>query len=725
MKTIKKLNLLTACVFLAQQTYALELLKENEMSGVTGQDGLVITHEVSKVEVDQLNWYDPNTYENSKMGLGLHGVEILGKDFNNITSTFELDVGTTTKSDNTSGAGIRFAAKIDPFSLNANLKLISKEDCTASSNCAPSNPDLGRISAQLNSPFKIVLETTAGLFNKNETATIDFNLQDVRLKHTLSGNSLVLDNFNFKFSGTGYMYIDPKEGIVLESTKDQIINLAPVLVGNEEAKTAGVNFDIRYQTGSGELKNIMRYGISGAVSNARLALSANQSTTTIARHQTAINNFDITNKTDGNFASELKETAEGYDQSSGGLHLNLSADFINEDVTESLKATTLEIGHTGKGSYAVQFQNLRSLTGINPAYIDFGDIYINTLRANNIEFLINSKIQKVLGYGSDKVQQQLINDIDTPDSGNNVVLVAIRRLDFQSLAGKANFISNDTGLVSDNSGSWGIGIPIYNLNANIVLAGTDVDDKQALAYNVMASTDGYGIDKVTNSPSTTSLLIIDGNNNYYAGLRNIDTFFESNGTISYDDRGIRIIANKLVFAADAEIAIGKLPNIGDPDSDFNFTDRQDVLTNLAFKLDGSGNLLIIPGVDDSNDPLDGTNFLSFEADFVFRPLSDTPISERNLGSYFSLSNIDGDGVNNEVSSIMIKEMQGHLGLASKIQVEKDTVVLDNQIKFNHTDKLNNVFRANLAMQTNGNIQNMAHLAITGGTMRSTLGIKPR
>lgn len=84
-------------------------------------------------------------------------------------------------------------------------------------------------------------------------------------------------------------------------------------------------------------------------------------------------------------------------------------------------------------------------------------------------------------------------------------------MDFQSIAAKANFISNDTGIISGNSGSWGIGIPIYNLNANVALSGTKYDgDKNGIAYNVMASTEGYGKDAKTGAPSTTSILLIDG-----------------------------------------------------------------------------------------------------------------------------------------------------------------------------------------------------------------------
>ena len=74
MKKITKLKLLTVCIFLAQHSHALERLNDSSLSIVTGQDGISITHEVSKVTVDQVNWID---YSNTgSMKLGLHNVEV-------------------------------------------------------------------------------------------------------------------------------------------------------------------------------------------------------------------------------------------------------------------------------------------------------------------------------------------------------------------------------------------------------------------------------------------------------------------------------------------------------------------------------------------------------------------------------------------------------------------------------------------------------------------------
>ncbi|QIC76647.1 hypothetical protein FSC17_09505 [Acinetobacter indicus] len=73
-KTIK-LNVLALSICLAQQAYALQPISDRSLSQVTGQDGISITHEVSKVTIDQLNWVD---YHNTgSMKLGMHDIEVL------------------------------------------------------------------------------------------------------------------------------------------------------------------------------------------------------------------------------------------------------------------------------------------------------------------------------------------------------------------------------------------------------------------------------------------------------------------------------------------------------------------------------------------------------------------------------------------------------------------------------------------------------------------------
>ena len=759
MKTILKLNFLTACIVLAQQSYALEQIDEQDLSNVTGQDGIVITHEITKATAEKINWYDPNPQTNSKMGIGLHDFKLDAKPGQSIKSQLEFDVGATDK-----GAGIKIAASISPFTASADLNLI-RIDCSTA-NCAPSattlrtqgtyfTNSLGSVGLSTSTPLSVVLQTKAGLFNKNETAHIDFRLQNASISHKLGNNSLILNDFNFNFAGFGYMYVAADEGLVLTTktgTQDHYINLGRVVDTSEVAAgragtNPGVNIDLRYHTPNNERKNIIRMGASGAVTNARLALSGDQS---------KIANFDITNKANNGTLVRSTETAQGYSAlvGDGGMHLALAADFTNasdSNLPSNMLPTTLEIGHTGKNSYAIEFSNLRPLTtrdannrlhGKN-AYIDFGDIYFNTITGKELEFVVNNNLKQILKGSSNSLKQT----ISSRNQGEDFALIAVRGMDFQSIAAKARFISdNSLPELGGDGGSWGIGIPIYNLNANVALRGTTYRNGQkGIAYNVMASTQGYGIDAKTGLPSTTSIILIDGAEgihgdpvNYYAGFRNIDALFQSNGVIGYEDEGIHIYADKLLFAGSTELAIGQLPGskyncttgadlCGAYVAHDSFSKPDDVLTNIAFKIDGSGQLLIIPGIDPTSASPD-TNFLSFRGNFKFRrPDTAEATDARYIGSYVRISNedLDADG-NLQVAAFNFNNIQGDLGLNGKIRLSEDTVVMDNQVNFNRTNNISEPFRTNFAMQYNdGPMQKIADIALTGGTMRSTLGIKPR
>ncbi len=67
----------------------------------------------------------------------------------------------------------------------------------------------------------------------------------------------------------------------------------------------------------------------------------------------------------------------------------------------------------------------------------------------------------------------------------------------------------------------------------------------------------------------------------------------------------------------------------------------------------------------------------------------------------------------------------------RIYMKSDSVALDNQVQFNYKSTLasggqGTPFKAEMAMSPSGStMQKIADVAITGGTMRSTLGITPR
>ncbi len=64
----------------------------------------------------------------------------------------------------------------------------------------------------------------------------------------------------------------------------------------------------------------------------------------------------------------------------------------------------------------------------------------------------------------------------------------------------------------------------------------------------------------------------------------------------------------------------------------------------------------------------------------------------------------------------------------KFICKRTAVVIDNQVQFNHKALAGGqgaAFRTEVALSPTGTMQKVADIAITGGAMRSTLGITPR
>lgn len=763
MHKIIKLNLLTLCICAANQSYALQALNDQILSDVTGQDGISITHEASKVDIKQLNWVDPAEVGKTPIKLGLHNIEMkTATGYNNIKTKLDFDVGTTQLANGTQGVGIQLSASVSSFTATAAQIMLM-----CSPNCATGETDqnLGSFKLSTISPFEVYLATTSGLFNRDSKVHLDFKLQNASISYGQNNQDLTLKDFNFNLSADGYLYIDETEGVVLTSkgsVGDNIVVLGRVEDKNDvhdsrvgNATNPGLNFDLRYGSVNSTHRNLIRIGASGALTNGKIALNADQ---------TGVANFNTVNRVNGNVQENEVVASAGYGfKNAGGLHLNVSADFTRagNSLLGAATPTTFELGHTGTGSYAIEFSNLsplnvRSSTDPNSAinsqnaYIDFGQIYINNIRTNSMGFVVNDQIKTILGAQN----YELIYNPSPTGNASNMAFIAVRGLDFQAIARKARFISDNSIAVNNtntNEGTWGLGIPIYNLNANAAFFAKKYTNtvgtvKDGLGYDIAVSTDGYGEDSQGN-PKTTSIIVIDGamskhgeEVNYYTGLRNIDSYFKANGVIGFNENEIYIKADSLLFAANAEIAIGQLPGalyncpagVNSCAKEVvpinNFAKKDDVLASIAFMLDGKGELFIIPGLE----AVGGTpqsNYLSFKSNFEFNTLSSTDLSnESKKGSFISLSNTDSNGTATKTSSFNLNKMQGHLGLNGKIHMQKDSVVIDNQVQFNHKALAGGqgaAFRTEVALSPTGTMQKVADIAITGGAMRSTLGITPR
>ena len=232
MHKIIKLNLLAAGICLANHAYALEALNDRSLGNVTGQDGISISHEVARADIEQLNWADYSGANAPPIKLGLHDVKIQSaQNHQNIQTKLDFDVGVT-HPDNTAreGAGIALRASVSPFSAAAaKIMLLCEPNCAA----GESSQNLGSLSFSTISPLQIYLATSNGLFNRNDKAHLEFQLQNASISYGQNGQNLTLKDFNFNFSADGYLYIDRDEGIVLttksqDGNTDHIVNLGRV-----------------------------------------------------------------------------------------------------------------------------------------------------------------------------------------------------------------------------------------------------------------------------------------------------------------------------------------------------------------------------------------------------------------------------------------------------------------------------------------------------------------
>src|SRR5699024_9138555 len=124
----------------------------------------------------------------------------------------------------------------------------------------------------------------------------------------------------------------------------KVSDLTDVDPSRSGAKNPAINIDLRYGANAGNQKNLIRMGASGAVTNGKVFLNANQN---------GLAEFNSVSRTATDL-TETTKTATGYEfAGAGGLHMGLSADFTragNSLLTATDTPTTLEIGHTGHGS---------------------------------------------------------------------------------------------------------------------------------------------------------------------------------------------------------------------------------------------------------------------------------------------------------------------------------------------------------------------------------------
>lgn len=724
--------------------FAMQELNEQSMRQVDGQDGLIVETQYDSINIDRLYWEDKaglaNGSDTALRGYA-DGISVAGT---NLGTNYQINTGSSAAGK----AGLDF--KID--SHYGTVKADSFSICdSAGNNCGYS---IGGIALQSQEDATIHFITQDGLFNKDILASAEIALKRVNIfltqrevaNNTASiKNQLISKDFNFNFAGSGYIYIDETGGLILETRTDGYVDLIPVEdLTNPGKFKPGLNIDfvVKSNTGStfstaGAL-GLIRIGASGRLTNAKMAIRGTDGTDT-AGESILGKAFSAANGT---------TTADAGSKSiigSTGVATRLSANFTNGS-----NGTTLELGHGGTNAYSLQFSNFTPLLirkqngggafNTDSAYFDSGNVYINLANTkrmllpsntvlNNAPFLAG-KLTTAADYS-----QQIHNQATNPNS----LIVAIRGADFQAISRQTRFISSTdvTGTnIPTDTGTWGLGLPIYNLNGNMAIYGTTSTGAdtgaERLGFAMGLSTQGVSAD----GTKSTSILLIDGKKygqalgagnvrtadtsgdpiNYYMGIRNIDMLLNGYGTIGLEGGKINISLPSFTFAASGEVAVGYLPGSQYKTSlggtakyaPINgFSSKSDVQFGLRLRLDGSVDMTLTPGTD----TLAG-NRISFDGNLNI-----------TKGAIQIVEPVDG-------SIVGFDNMSGKMSFSNQIKINKDNVDFNASLVVNPSKTPTDVLRIkdlNFYPATGGTLgaaQRIGEMVITGGTLTSKFNIMP-
>ena len=747
MQKLVKLNILAFSVLMAQHSFALEALTDDSLSQISGQSGVTLSFESDIITADQFNWKDQTRFADDSTGqlnLSLNNIYAYRNVNDPITGSIKLDTGATSNLK----PRISIEAQLDPANFYIG-KIAVCGNGTSGANCDDiGSESMGALTLQNRSPLKFTLVTQNGLFSATEQSFVDLALNNINVLYTLENsgqfNQLGLKDFNFNIKGPMYLYISNSRGLVASTNAEGVatssneIFLERVTDLDNPGKTKpGFNVDLRYKTDVGanffdynltqeNSKPILRIGASGRLRDAELTLNADRPTL--------------------GFASLPGKTATGDAAGTTGLHLSAKASFTRDikDAGGNITSTgaKLEIGATGKNTFAVEFGNLtplqvRKLDGGSLALnqdltkINFGDIYINTIKSNALDFQIGQNIATLLGRQAGVYRQTLYENQPVDP---NILSVAVRGFSLEGVARSGRFIADNSNDASNptitQSGQWGIGIPIYNLNANVGLYGTNYgtnNEKQGIGFSLAMSTDG----RDATGTKTTALLLIDSSPNPfqtteeyngYAGLRNIDLFVDAKGAIGFLPEGIEVELSKFVIAMGAELAFGQLPgsrygvaacsgstSLACFVPANSFTQATDVLFKLGLRLDGSGSLRIIPQPNATSD---------------LRLLANLKLAPSATNENRNFIHI-GDAANG--SSLGIDRMAGEITAATDLKFKNNAINLDTTLTINPSRTPDRVLTADLNLFPTATSagQKFGQIAFTGGTIRSAIGITPR
>ena len=803
-----RLKALVIAMFAVQPVYALQYMDDESLRAVDAQDGLSLDIQYTGASVDRGYWKD-------SAGTTANAQSDMYANFQNIQIS-PVQAGDPLGTSYTVNTGTNGTAGID-FNLSSRPGQIVIDRIELCKNATTCSNNLGRLTLQsrrlLDGSGKLLpnmvfgLKTTDGLFTKDAIAKLNLSLTNLNLFVTQAesstvNNQFIVKDFNFNFSGTGFAYIDAAGGLRLE-TGDiatypaNFVDLTRVADPVYAGKTKpGLNIELMYKGNSGSTyditsaKGIIRVGASGRSVNSKLVFRGiDGATATENAVATGVLGpvYNGTTAVSGADASIIGKT---------GLGFNMSTEFTNASNAYGGNETTLELGHAGDNAYGFEFSNLKPLlvrtaAGNAPvnqgrATFNTGDVYLNIVDTKFAGLPVNTTLNAAT-FGSTTLttSADYKNAIDYYTDYDNPVtvkagttpaaLISIRGMEFQAVSRRGRFIvsndvaSSDPGYIAPTAGStnqWGLGLPIYNLNANLAVHGmTAAGGEERLGFSLAMTTEGYNktttLDGVEAGGKTTSIMLIDGgtNNNdqdngaggtgvaqptsYYMGIRNIDMLLNTyyGAYITLKGNKVRMVVPNLIAAASGEVALGYLPgakskqcinSINTPDcfastKSFNTADasgvgKTDVLYGIKLRIDGSFLVDVIPGGNTL-----ATNYPSFQGTATLRQVSNKGVSAIQITDI-------ADG-----SILGLDTISGRLNYNNSIKINQDNVVFSTQLDLNpRTNYLTSGNYSNAERDANvlrirdvnlypagGAAQRLGEMVITGGTLTSNFMLKPR
>lgn len=762
--------------------YAMQAMNEQELRAINAQDGIIIDTSYDSINIDRLYWEDKvGMVDGSDTALRAYadGVSITG---NNLGTTYKVNVGSDAA---TGKAGV-------DLSIVSRYGTISAKEfkiCDGAGNNCGDSP--GGLTVQ--SPENAVLHfiTKDGLFSPTSLSSAEISLkrvniflsqmEDSNLPLSTKINQLILKDFNFNFKGEGYMYVDAAKGLILETGTNGYVDLNRVCILDATACAAsglvldssnskpGLNIDFVIKKDTGNTydattgtKGLIRVGVSGNLKNASLTFRGTDG-------RSGSGNAMLGKAFAAGNTTTTADTGSANIMGSTGLAMRMKADFTNTGANP----TTLELAHGGSNAYGLKFSNFTPLIttyngsgqeNTGAGYFDSGNVYVNLANTKRMALpqnavlnaapFLTAKLTKPDDY--QLLVSKAATDTTTPNP--NAVIVAVRDAEFQAISRKTSFIaSSDLAQPNNAGGTWGLGLPIYGLDANLAIygtkftgtpyGGTAVTNAQRLGFGLGLSTKGvnydYSLSAAANAAlgndgsKTTSILLIDGKKyhkdtrvayvsgpetdynpiNYYVGLRNIDMLMSGYGSIGLEHGQLNLYMPEFMLAASGQLAVGYLPGsqyktAGKGYAPVNgFISNADVLFGLRLRMAGSVDMTMVPGGNTA-----ATNFISFDGNLNL-----------TSGAIQIVEPIDD-------SIVGLDNITGKLGFSNQIKINNGNVDFNTALTINPNKQAADVFRIkdlNLypTKLVSGNYevqpaQRLGEIALTGGMINSKFNITP-